>query len=113
MADSKRPTRTEGAFGECTRGRFYRIWLAYLLQFRLADVRFPSFFISFRDYRTNHDRCQILITVPQILEILLLSPARSGSWASRIKRIIFDEIHCIGEADGGSVWEHLLLLAQC
>ncbi|CAH1763007.1 4789_t:CDS:10 [Entrophospora sp. SA101] len=66
-----------------------------------------------RDYRHNHDKCQILITVPQILEILLLSPSKYDGWVKRIRRIIFDEVHCIGEMDGGSVWEHLLLLSQC
>nr|CAG8529464.1 15724_t:CDS:10 [Entrophospora candida] len=66
-----------------------------------------------RDYRHNHDKCQILITVPQILEILLLSPSKDDGWVKRIRRIIFDEVHCIGEMDGGSVWEHLLLLSQC
>ncbi|CAG8615451.1 503_t:CDS:2 [Ambispora gerdemannii] len=66
-----------------------------------------------RDYRENHDNCQILITVPEMLEILMLSPNRSDDWSPKIRRIIFDEIHSIGEADGGVVWEHLLLLSQC
>jgi superfamily II RNA helicase len=30
-----------------------------------------------------------------------------------VKCIIFDEIHCIGQADDGLVWEQLLLLAPC
>ncbi len=44
-----------------------------------------------RDYRENHDKCQILVTVAQMLEILILSPQRA-SWARNIKRIIFDEV---------------------
>ena len=30
-----------------------------------------------------------------------------------MKRIIFDEVHSIGQADDGVVWEQLLLLAPC
>eukprot|EP01116_Phalansterium_solitarium_P013512 TRINITY_DN30896_c0_g1_i1.p1 TRINITY_DN30896_c0_g1~~TRINITY_DN30896_c0_g1_i1.p1 ORF type:complete len:1741 (-),score=432.81 TRINITY_DN30896_c0_g1_i1:116-5338(-) len=69
-----------------------------------------------RDYRTdNFLSCQILVTVPEILEILLLSPLHNaeGKWGSRIKYVIFDEVHCIGDMDGGEVWEHLLLLTAC
>jgi superfamily II RNA helicase len=57
--------------------------------------------------------CQILVTVPHILQIMLLAPSNANAWTPRIKRIIFDEIHCIGQADDGLVWEQLLLLAPC
>ncbi|CAG8494204.1 5636_t:CDS:2, partial [Ambispora leptoticha] len=66
-----------------------------------------------RDYRENHDCCQILVTVPDMLEILMLSPNRSDDWSPKIRRIIFDEIHSIGESESGVVWEHLLLISQC
>ncbi|KAI3082951.1 hypothetical protein CBS147353_2546 [Aspergillus niger] len=70
--------------------------------------------IHTRDYRINNPTsCQILITVPHILQIMLLAPSNAKSWASRIQRIIFDEIHCIGQSDDGVVWEQLLLLAPC
>ncbi|PKY03050.1 P-loop containing nucleoside triphosphate hydrolase protein [Aspergillus campestris IBT 28561] len=70
--------------------------------------------IHTRDYRINNPvGCQVLITVPHILQIMLLAPAHADSWSSRIKRIIFDEVHCIGQADDGVVWEQLLLLAPC
>ncbi|KAH8433897.1 putative DEAD/DEAH box helicase [Aspergillus melleus] len=70
--------------------------------------------IHTRDYRINNcTGCQILITVPHILQIMLLAPSNAKSWSSRVKRIIFDEIHCIGQADDGVVWEQLLLLAPC
>ncbi|CAG8457686.1 16854_t:CDS:10 [Cetraspora pellucida] len=68
--------------------------------------------IRTREYNQNHDKCQILVTVPEMLEILLLSPS-NVKWVTRIRRIILDEVHCIGEMDGGSTWESLLLLAQC
>lgn len=73
--------------------------------------------IHTRDYRVNNTTgCQILVTVPHILEIMLLAPSNSksqDSWARRVKRIIFDEVHCIGQAEDGVIWEHLLLLAPC
>lgn len=73
--------------------------------------------IHTRDYRIHSPTgCQILVTVPQILQIMLLAPKnadRSNSWSHRVKRIIFDEVHCIGQAEDGVVWEQLLLLAPC
>ncbi|RGP72272.1 dead deah box helicase [Fusarium sporotrichioides] len=70
-----------------------------------------------RDYRINNpSQCQILVTVPHMLQIMLLSPTNAvstNSWSRRVKRIIFDEVHCIGQADDGVVWEQLLLLAPC
>ncbi|KAL4883392.1 DEAD/DEAH box helicase [Aspergillus karnatakaensis] len=70
--------------------------------------------IHTRDYRINEPTgCQILITVPHILQIMLLAPGNARSWSPRVKRIIFDEVHCIGQAEDGVVWEQLLLLASC
>lgn len=70
--------------------------------------------IHTRDYRINNPTgCQILVTVPHILQIMLLAPSNANSWSPRVKRIIFDEIHCIGQVDDGVVWEQLLLLAPC
>ena len=70
--------------------------------------------IHTRDYRVNNPAgCQILVTVPHILQIMLLTPANAKSWAPRVKCIIFDEIHSIGQAEDGVVWEQLLLLAPC
>ncbi|TGO55436.1 hypothetical protein BCON_0092g00190 [Botryotinia convoluta] len=70
--------------------------------------------IHTRDYRVNNSTgCQILVTVPHILQIMLLSPTNAKSWAPRVKRIIFDEIHSIGQSEDGVVWEQLLLLSPC
>jgi ATP-dependent RNA helicase DDX60 len=47
---------------------------------------------------------------------MLLSPNygnKTDSFSNRIKRIIFDEVHCIGQADDGLIWEQLLLQAPC
>ncbi|KAF7507459.1 hypothetical protein GJ744_010390 [Endocarpon pusillum] len=73
--------------------------------------------IHTRDYRINSPTgCQVLVTVPHILQIMLLAPSNAekrNSWSCRVKRIIFDEVHCIGQAEDGIVWEQLLLLAPC
>ncbi|TQW11334.1 DEAD/DEAH box helicase [Cordyceps javanica] len=73
--------------------------------------------IHTRDHRINNPTgCQILVTVPHILQIMLLAPSNAEnakSWSARVKRIIFDEIHCIGQAEDGVIWEQLLLLAPC
>lgn len=70
-----------------------------------------------RDYRINDpSSCQILVTVPHILQIMLLAPFnahKARPWSLRVKRIIFDEVHCIGQAEDGIIWEQLLLLAPC
>ncbi|KAH9932994.1 P-loop containing nucleoside triphosphate hydrolase protein [Fomitopsis serialis] len=70
--------------------------------------------IHTRDYRI-HDpqKCQILVTVPEMLAIMLLSPPLARIWTPHIKRIILDEIHCIGQQEGGAVWEQILLFAPC
>ena len=66
-----------------------------------------------RDYRINNPQnCQILVCVPHVLQIMLLSPS-NVSWASKIRTIIYDEIHCIGQAEDGVVWEQLLLMSSC
>jgi len=73
--------------------------------------------IHTRDYRINNPTgCQVLVTVPHILQIMLLAPSnaeKKNSWSNRVKRIIFDEVHCIGQAEDGIIWEQLLLFAPC
>ncbi|KAF2871247.1 DEAD/DEAH box helicase-like protein [Massariosphaeria phaeospora] len=70
--------------------------------------------IHTRDYRINNPTgCQILVTVPHILQIMLMAPVNANSWSRRVKWIIFDEVHSIGQAEDGLVWEQLLLLAPC
>ncbi len=69
--------------------------------------------IHTRDYRINNPvGCQVLVTVPHILQIMLLAPS-NVAWSNRVKRIIFDEVHSIGQSDEGVIWEQLLLLAPC
>ncbi|XP_043828234.1 probable ATP-dependent RNA helicase DDX60 [Dromiciops gliroides] len=65
-----------------------------------------------RDYHHDVMNSQILVTVPQCLEILLLSP-HCQKWVKRIKYVIFDEVHCLGGEIGGEVWEHILVMIRC
>uniref|UniRef100_A0A8C0B3S0 DExD/H-box helicase 60 n=1 Tax=Buteo japonicus TaxID=224669 RepID=A0A8C0B3S0_9AVES len=65
-----------------------------------------------QDYRNDVMNSQILVTVPQCLEILMLSP-RCQKWTKRIQYVIFDEVHCLGGEIGAEVWEHLLVTIRC
>ncbi|KAK6079013.1 DEAD/DEAH box helicase [Seiridium cupressi] len=70
--------------------------------------------IHTRDYRINNPTgCQVLVTVPHVLQIMLLAPSNANKWSSRVRRIIFDEVHSIGQAEDGVVWEQLLLMSPC
>lgn len=65
------------------------------------------------DYKIHDpEKCQVLVTVPQVLQKLLMSPVQAQRWSPKIRRIIFDEIHCI-RGEEGTIWEQLLLLAPC
>ncbi|XP_024898753.1 probable ATP-dependent RNA helicase DDX60 isoform X2 [Pteropus alecto] len=65
-----------------------------------------------RDYRHETLNCQVLITVPACLELLLLAPHRQ-TWVKRIRYVIFDEVHCLGGEIGAEIWEHLLVMIRC
>jgi superfamily II RNA helicase len=65
-----------------------------------------------RDYRTNALNSQILVTVPECLALLLLSPRRHG-WVRNLRYVIFDEIHCLAGQLGGFSLECGLLLIRC
>ncbi|RXW18628.1 hypothetical protein EST38_g7226 [Candolleomyces aberdarensis] len=70
--------------------------------------------IHTRDNRINDaQKCQILVTVPEVLATMLLSAPLANVWTPKIKRIILDEIHSVGQQEGGAVWEQILLLAPC
>jgi superfamily II DNA or RNA helicase len=87
---------------------------------RFASKQYPShnnrhvWGMYTRDYRVHPLNCQVLVTVPAILEALLLSPVHSdeGAWASRIRYVIMDEVHCVGDLDGGQHWENLVSLVR-
>lgn len=52
------------------------------------------------------------MTVPECLEILLLSGQDEPFWSLKIKYVIFDEVHSLGSEEG-AVWERLILLIDC
>ncbi|KAG8924160.1 hypothetical protein FRC01_011870 [Tulasnella sp. 417] len=67
-----------------------------------------------RDWRVHQpQKCQILVTVPEMLAIMLLSPVLASQWLPRLRWIVLDEIHSIGQQEGGAVWEQLILFAPC
>ena len=66
-----------------------------------------------KDYQHNPFDCQVLVTVPGMLEQLLLDPTMQD-WVRRIEYVIFDEVHCMGEnAEEAAIWEHALQLIPC
>eukprot|EP00026_Physarum_polycephalum_P001099 Phypoly_transcript_01100.p1 GENE.Phypoly_transcript_01100~~Phypoly_transcript_01100.p1 ORF type:complete len:1219 (+),score=213.47 Phypoly_transcript_01100:368-3658(+) len=96
-----------------TKALVMQVWVDIFFRFlkqypRTSNRRMLGMFTG--DDKFNVMNCQVLVTVPQCLEILLLSA--NSEWKSRLKYVIFDEIHSIGE-DEGVVWEHLLALVPC
>ena len=66
-----------------------------------------------KDYQHNPFDCQVLVTIPAMLEQLLLDPTMQD-WVKRIEYVIFDEVHCMGESeDDAAIWEHALQLIPC
>lgn len=44
---------------------------------------------------------------------MLLSPALASEWLPRLRWILLDEMHMLGQQEGGAVWEQLILFAPC
>mmetsp|Transcript_20064 Transcript_20064/g.27638 ORF Transcript_20064/g.27638 Transcript_20064/m.27638 type:complete len:2046 (+) Transcript_20064:56-6193(+) len=64
-----------------------------------------------KDFRYNVENCQILVTVPDCLDVMLFSP-QYANWLKRVRWVIFDEVHMISK-EGGEVWERLILYLDC
>jgi len=64
-----------------------------------------------RDFKKNLDNCQVLITVPACLEVLMMNPSKLG-WTKTIRYVILDEVHCLGQ-ENGEVWQRLLMSINC
>ncbi|KAK6058652.1 DEAD/DEAH box helicase, partial [Cooperia oncophora] len=66
------------------------------------------------EHSLNPLACQVLVTVPESLEALMLSTnPKVQEFVSHIKYVVFDEVHSIGASNEAHIWEHLLLLIQC
>ncbi|XGW17668.1 hypothetical protein V3C99_002341 [Haemonchus contortus] len=66
------------------------------------------------EHSLNPLACQVLVTVPESLEALMLSTnPKVQEFVSHIKYVVFDEVHSIGASPEAHIWEHLLLLIQC
>eukprot|EP01104_Vermistella_antarctica_P014605 TRINITY_DN4629_c2_g1_i1.p1 TRINITY_DN4629_c2_g1~~TRINITY_DN4629_c2_g1_i1.p1 ORF type:complete len:1448 (-),score=491.24 TRINITY_DN4629_c2_g1_i1:94-4437(-) len=66
------------------------------------------------DYSEKVDECEVLVTVPACLEILMLNT----QWSQRMEYCIVDEVHCIQrgastDVTSGIVWERVLQLVPC
>jgi hypothetical protein len=83
---------------------------------RFKNKRMPNgksvYGVFTRDYRINALNSQILVTVPECFELLLLSSHRYD-WVRSLRYVIFDEIHCLAGQAGGFAWESSLLLIRC
>ncbi|SCU64604.1 ATP-dependent DEAD/H RNA helicase, putative [Trypanosoma equiperdum] len=64
------------------------------------------------DYHQFHDSCQVLLTVPETFETMLLSP-KYAEWVDLIDYVILDEIHSMESNGNGDVWERILALLPC
>ncbi|KAG7134234.1 putative helicase like protein [Verticillium longisporum] len=73
-----------------------------------AGKTFISFYAMKKILQANDDDVLVYVAPPRHC-----NSDRPSAWARRVKRIIFDEVHCIGQAEDGIVWEQLLLLAPC
>ncbi|KAL0478301.1 hypothetical protein AKO1_008520 [Acrasis kona] len=64
------------------------------------------------DDQINMLSCQVLITNPACLEILMLSP-NSTKWKNRMRYVIFDEVHTIREKGSGQTIENCIKMITC
>ena len=67
-----------------------------------------------REYSHNVASCQVLVTVPECLEQMLLDAA----WCARLQFCVLDEIHCIqgtsiDDVTTGKPWERVVDLLPC
>jgi hypothetical protein len=64
-------------------------------------------------HRVNEDTCQVLISTPQMFEIMVLGETSSSlSMRKRISYLILDEIHSMND-EGGSCWETIMMMIRC
>jgi hypothetical protein len=63
--------------------------------------------------RVNLSKCQVLISTPQMFEILLLSQTlEAEELRNRLSYLILDEVHNMN-SEAGEVWEHIIMMTKC
>uniref|UniRef100_A0A0G4H8V5 Uncharacterized protein n=1 Tax=Chromera velia CCMP2878 TaxID=1169474 RepID=A0A0G4H8V5_9ALVE len=68
-----------------------------------------------KEFQVDGFNSQVVVMEPAALELVLFSQhdEQKRAWVDSLKYVIFDEIHCIGNLEGGSRWEHCLQLIPC
>lgn len=61
------------------------------------------------EYNKHPFSCQVLVTIPSVLEAILLSPEHI-EFVKNIRYVILDEVHCISALDTGKYWERIIAL---
>jgi superfamily II RNA helicase len=86
---------------------------------RFGDRKYPQgihktvYAACMPDYNNNDPyECQILVTVPQMLETLLCSKINS-EWIKNIKYVIIDEIQTINDVELGASIEKIMHFIDC
>jgi hypothetical protein len=91
---------------------FAEIYSKYTKKYTHAESRQMLGMFTSTD-RINVTTAQVLVTIPQCLEIMMFSHTKENiEWRERLKYVILDEIHCMN-SDSGDLWEHILLMIKC
>ncbi|EZG67215.1 putative helicase [Gregarina niphandrodes] len=68
----------------------------------------------YEDRLRDWDNCQVLITVPSAFQAILSSKQQQHrDWQKKLKYVIIDEVHCIGDEKLGKDTENLVQLLPC
>ena len=86
---------------------------------RFGDRKYPKgiyktvYAMYMQDYKINeYDKCQILVTIPTMLETLICLKVNSP-WLKNIKYVIIDEIQTINDIELGSSIEKIIQFIDC
>lgn len=78
---------------------------------KYADASRHVYGVFLANYQVNVFRCQVLVTLPEVFDMLLLSPdPRARSLIRRTRYVIFDEVHCMSDPADGPFWNRVLQL---
>ena len=86
---------------------------------RFGDRKYPKgmyktvYAMYMQDYTINEfDKCQILVTIPTMLETLICLKVNTP-WLKNIKYVIIDEIQTINDVELGSAIEKIIQFIDC